>query len=86
MQGSLENRQYEDKEGNTRYSLEITAEAVGPDLRFHVASPMKPTEVASTKQAPPKSSPFKPESAPIEQRLEQAREAQPEIDPDDVPF
>src|ERR1700722_7643554 len=32
--GYLENREWEDKEGETRRSLEITADAVGPDLLF----------------------------------------------------
>lgn len=32
--GRLEQRSYEDKNGNTRSAFEIVADAVGPDLRF----------------------------------------------------
>jgi single-strand DNA-binding protein len=32
--GSLENRRWEDKEGNTRYSLELNAETIGLDIQF----------------------------------------------------
>ncbi len=32
--GKLSNRKWEDKEGNTRYSLEITADIVAPSLQF----------------------------------------------------
>jgi single-strand DNA-binding protein len=39
--GTLENRKWEDKEGNTRYSLDMTAEAVGPDLTWATAKPAK---------------------------------------------
>lgn len=34
VMGSLELRQWEDTEGNTRSSLEVTADALGPDLMF----------------------------------------------------
>jgi single-strand DNA-binding protein len=36
--GELANRKWEDREGGTRYSLEMTADAIGPDLTFVTAS------------------------------------------------
>jgi len=39
--GALENRPWETKEGETRHSLEITADAVGPDLVFAHAKVIK---------------------------------------------
>lgn len=35
--GSVRNRQYDDKEGNKRTSLEIEADAIGPDLKWRTA-------------------------------------------------
>lgn len=37
-QGRLQQRSYEDKEGNKRSSLELEVDAIGPDLRFATAS------------------------------------------------
>lgn len=39
--GKLENREYENKEGEKRYSLEMQAEAIGPDLTWVTAPTAK---------------------------------------------
>lgn len=36
-QGQLKQRSYQDKDGNTRSSIELDVEAIGPDLRFATA-------------------------------------------------
>jgi len=36
--GTLEQRSYDDKEGNKRSAVEVKVEACGPDLRFNTAS------------------------------------------------
>lgn len=36
-QGRLKQRSYQDKEGNTRTSIELEVDAVGPDLRYGTA-------------------------------------------------
>lgn len=42
VQGRLENRKYESREGGTGYSLEITADACGPDLMWAHARVQRP--------------------------------------------
>jgi single-strand DNA-binding protein len=42
VQGRLSNRKYTTPEGDVRYSLEITADAVGPDLQWATARVVKP--------------------------------------------
>lgn len=42
VQGRLENRKYELREGGTGYSLEITADACGPDLMWALARVQRP--------------------------------------------
>jgi single-strand DNA-binding protein len=41
--GELEIRQYDDKEGNRRTSVDLTADALGPELRFAIAKPQRQT-------------------------------------------
>lgn len=38
VEGRLVVREYEDKNGNKRISVDVTAESIGPDLRFAVAT------------------------------------------------
>jgi single-strand DNA-binding protein len=40
--GSMQQRSYEDREGNKRTSFEIAADAVGPDTKFAIATVRKP--------------------------------------------
>lgn len=40
--GRLENRKYESREGGTGYSLEITADACGPDCQWAMAKVQRP--------------------------------------------
>lgn len=47
VSGDLRQRQWEDRDGNKRYTTEIQAEMVGVSLRFHIAGPVKASEVAS---------------------------------------
>lgn len=42
VQGRLENRKYETRDGGTGYSLEITADACGPDLMWATARAQRP--------------------------------------------
>jgi single-strand DNA-binding protein len=42
VQGRLENRKYESRDGGTGYSLEITADACGPDLMWATARVQRP--------------------------------------------
>lgn len=41
VQGTLEERRYEDKQGQTRYALELTVEDIGPSLRNSTAKVTK---------------------------------------------
>jgi len=54
--GKLENRPYDDKEGVKRYSLDLTAEACGPDLTFATATITKTG--GAGKKAPPRADAF----------------------------
>lgn len=40
VQGRLTQRAYTDKQGNPRTSLDLEVEAIGPELRWHVAQPV----------------------------------------------
>ena len=40
-QGEIKSREWQDKEGNKRTSLEVEVSSVGPDLRWATAKPVK---------------------------------------------
>lgn len=40
VQGRLTSREYTDKQGQQRTSLDLEVEAIGPELRWHVAQPV----------------------------------------------
>ena len=96
--GSLENRPWETKEGETRYSLEITADAVGPDLvfasarvtkagrRFQESEPQEPTPAPLGRNSRPQTQRRTADqsSAPANRRKSANRQSE-EV-PDPVPF
>ena len=42
--GRMSTREYTDQQGNQRSSLDLEVEAMGPELRFHVATPVRASE------------------------------------------
>jgi single-strand DNA-binding protein len=50
--GPITNRQWEDKEGGKRTTLEIEAYAIGPDLLWNVAKPQKGVHEGSRDRRP----------------------------------
>ena len=52
--GRLENRSYDDKEGNKKYVSEIVADSIGPDLRWATCTVERTERSSAPKQdAPP---------------------------------
>lgn len=63
--GRLDQREYDDKDGNRRTTWEVTADAFGPDLRFQTVQVSKSGAGASQGGAgQPQSSPVEPWSTP----------------------
>jgi single-strand DNA-binding protein len=60
--GRLKNRPYEDKDGNKRTSLEMTADEIGPSLRWAVAAIDK---VTKSKPAGSAGTPYAPDEEPF---------------------
>ncbi|WP_166344969.1 single-stranded DNA-binding protein [Phytoactinopolyspora limicola] len=58
--GRISNRRWENNEGETRYSLEMNVDAIGPDLRYATA---KVTKAQRRDQPPPPADPWTPQSA-----------------------
>ena len=50
--GRLEQRDYQDKEGNTRQAWEVIADAFGPDLRFQTVTVTRAGGSGGRSQAP----------------------------------
>lgn len=78
--GKLENRAWEDKEGGKRYTLEMQAEAVGPDLTWVTAPTAKGVHEGAKerKRAARKEDPFLDDQSgqqPPQQAQQQARRA-----------
>lgn len=60
--GSLENREWEDADGNTRHTLEVRADAIGPDLMFASARVTKSAR-SKAEEAPAEPTPIRPAAA-----------------------
>ncbi|HEX8108524.1 MAG TPA: single-stranded DNA-binding protein [Kofleriaceae bacterium] len=77
--GSVRNRKYQDKEGNDRFSLEIEADAVGPDLKWRTVKVLDGVHEGAKKggQRGPTEDPFESASTsrPAAQQQAQAQPA-----------
>ena len=56
--GRLEQREYQDREGNTRQAWEVIADAFGPDLRFQTVTVTRAGGSGGRSQAPASDEPW----------------------------
>ena len=76
VQGSFTSREWEDKEGNKRTSWEITADAIGPDLKYATAAVTRtPRDGQNTTHAPAANDPWASPAPRATKPRTQARKA-----------
>lgn len=90
VQGRMSSREFTDNQGQQRTSLDLEVEAIGPELRFHVAQPVRGGQQQGHQQAQAQQAwgqpanaqnPWGTQQAPAQQQTPPQRAQQPQAAP-----